>query len=267
LRPQPGQVASAANLRRLLAESEIVASHRFGDPRVQDAYSLRCAPQVVGAARDAVAFASGVASVELRSAIDNPMVLPDGRVESCGNFHGAPVGMACDFLAIAAAQVGAIAERRTDRLLDAGRSHGLPPFLAADPGVDSGLMIAGYTQAALVAENRRLAAPASVDSLPTSAMQEDHVSMGWGAARKLRVSVANLRRIVAVELTCAARGLDLRAPLTPAPATAAALSALRSRVPGPGPDRYMAPELAAVESMVQSGEVLAAVEAAIGPLT
>ncbi|MBV8217916.1 MAG: aromatic amino acid lyase, partial [Solirubrobacterales bacterium] len=131
LRPQPGQVASASNLRALLAGSSIVASHRYGDPRVQDAYSLRCAPQVIGAGRDALEFARGVASVELRSAIDNPMVLPDGRVESCGNFHGAPVGMACDFLAVAAAEVGAIAERRTDRLLDAARSHGLPPFLAA----------------------------------------------------------------------------------------------------------------------------------------
>jgi histidine ammonia-lyase len=266
LRPQPGQLAAASNLRRLLADSSIVASHRHGDPRVQDAYSLRCAPQVLGAARDAVAFAWGVASVELRSAIDNPMVLADGRVESCGNFHGAPVGMACDFLAIAAAQAGAIAERRTDRLLDAARSHGLPPFLAASPGVDSGMMIAGYTQAALVSENRRLAAPASVDSLPTSAMQEDHVSMGWGAARKLRQSVGNLARIVAVELACAARGLDLRAPLLPAPGTAAALSVLRSRVPGPGPDRWISPELAEVEELVRSGAVLAAVEEAVGPL-
>jgi histidine ammonia-lyase len=266
LRPQPGQVASGSNLRRLLDGSEIVASHRFGDPRVQDAYSLRCAPQVLGAARDAVAFAHGVASVELRSAIDNPMVLADGRVESCGNFHGAPVAMACDFLAIAAAQAGAIAERRTDRLLDATRSHGLPPFLAASPGVDSGMMIAGYTQAALVAENRRLAAPASVDSLPTSGMQEDHVSMGWGAARKLRLSVANLGRIVAVELACAARGLDLRTPLRPAAGTAAALRVLRSRVDGPGPDRWMSPELASVEELVRSGAVLAAVEEAIGPL-
>jgi histidine ammonia-lyase len=266
LRPQPGQVDSAWNLRALLAGSEIVASHRFGDPRVQDAYSLRCAPQVVGAARDVLAFARGVASVELRSAIDNPMVLPDGRVESCGNFHGAPVGLACDYLAIGAAEVGAIAERRTDRLLDASRSHGLPAFLAAEPGVDSGMMIAQYTQAAMVAENRRLAAPASVDSLPTSAMQEDHVSMGWGAARKLRLVVANLSRVVAVELCCAARGLDLRAPLAPAAGTAAALSVLRSRVPGPGPDRYLAPELAAVEALVRSGAVVDAVEAAIGPL-
>jgi len=266
LRPQPGQVASAGNLRALLAGSSIVASHRYGDPRVQDAYSLRCAPQVIGAGRDALEFARGVASVELRSAIDNPMVLVDGRVESCGNFHGAPVGMACDYLAIAAAEVGAIAERRTDRLLDAGRSHGLPPFLAANPGVDSGMMLAGYTQAALVAENRRLAAPASVDSLPTSAMQEDHVSMGWGAARKLRVAVGNLTRIVAVELTCAARALDLRAPLSPAPGTAAAVLAVRSRVAGPGPDRFLSPELSAVEELVRSGAVLDAVEAAIGPL-
>ena len=214
-----------------------------------------------------MAFARSVADVELRSAIDNPMVLPDGRVESCGNFHGAPVGMACDFLAVAAAEVGAIAERRTDRLLDAARSHGLPPFLAANPGVDSGMMLAGYTQAAIVAENRRLAAPASVDSLPTSAMQEDHVSMGWGAARKLRLSVANLCRIVAVELSCAARGLDLRAPLAPAPGTAAALSCVRTRAAGPGPDRFLSPELGAVEELVRSGAVLDAVEAAIGPLT
>ena len=182
LRPHPGQTTSAANLRALLAASEIVASHRHGDPRVQDAYSLRCAPQVAGAARDALAHARQVAGVELRSAIDNPMVLPDGRVESCGNFHGAPLALACDFLAIAAADVGAIAERRTDRLLDATRSHGLPPFLAQDPGVNSGLMLAHYAQAAMVADNRRLAAPAGVDSLPTSAMQEDHVSMGWSCS-------------------------------------------------------------------------------------
>jgi histidine ammonia-lyase len=266
LRPQPGQVDSAWNLRTLLSGSAIVASHRYGDPRVQDAYSLRCAPQVIGAARDALSYARGVASVELRSAIDNPMVLPDGRVESCGNFHGAPVGMACDVLAIGAAQVGAIAERRTDRLLDASRSHGLPPFLAADPGVDSGMMLAQYAQAAMVAENRRLAAPASVDSLPTSAMQEDHVSMGWGAARKLRVCVSNLTRIVAVELCCAARALDLRAPLAPAAGTAAARSCVRSRVPGPGPDRFLSPELASVEALVASGELLGAVESAVGPL-
>ena len=266
LRPHPGQQASAANLRVLLAGSPIVASHRHDDDRVQDAYSIRCTPQVHGAARDTLDFAAGVTNRELGSAIDNPMVLPDGRVESCGNFHGAPVALAADYLAIAAAEVGAIAERRIDRLLDPGRSHGLPPFLAEDPGVDSGLMIGQYTAAALCAENRRLAAPASVDSLPTSAMQEDHVSMGWGAARKLRRVVANLRRILAVEWVAAARGIELRAPLRPAAGTAAALGLLRSEVPGPGPDRWLSPELETAERMLASEALVTAVEAAAGPL-
>jgi histidine ammonia-lyase len=266
LRPQPGQQASAANLRRLLAGSPIIASHRENDPRVQDAYSLRCAPQVHGAARDTVAYAEAVADHELAAAIDNPVVLPDGRVESCGNFHGAPLGYACDFLAIAVADVGSMSERRTDRLLDATRSQGLPPFLAHEPGVDSGLMLAQYTQAAMVAESRRLASPASVDSLPTSAMQEDHVSLAWNAARKLRTSIRNLRRVVAVELVCAARALDLRSPMTPAPATGAALARLRRRVPGPGADRWLAPELAAADACIESGDLLEAVEDAVGPL-
>jgi histidine ammonia-lyase len=266
MRPQPGQAVSAANLTRLLDGSAIVASHRYDDPRVQDAYSLRCAPQVNGAARDTWTHAEAVAAAELRSAIDNPVVLPDGRVESCGNFHGAPVALACDFLAIAAAEVGAIAERRTDRMLDQARSFGLPPFLTEDAGVNSGLMLAQYTQAAMVAENRRLAVPASTDSLPTSAMQEDHVSMGWGGARKLRTVVENLGRILAVELVCAARALDLRAPLEPARGTAAALAALRAAVPGPGPDRWLAPELAGAELLVTSGAVVEAVEGEIGGL-
>lgn len=268
LRPQPGQAVSAANLRTILAGSPIVASHRYDDDRVQDAYSLRCAPMVTGAARDTVEHARRVADNELLSAIDNPMVLPDGRVESCGNFHGAPVGFACDFLAIAAAEVGAIAERRTDRLLDPTRSHGLPAFLTEDPGVNSGFMIAQYTQAAMVAENRRLAAPASVDSLPTSAMQEDHVSMGWGAARKLRTAVDNLTRILAIELTCAAHGLDLRAPLAPAAGTAAARDALRAAgIAGPGDDRYLSPDLRTAERLVRDGTVVAAVQDAVGALS
>ncbi|MBS1882985.1 MAG: histidine ammonia-lyase [Actinobacteria bacterium] len=266
LRPQPGQRASAANLRRLLADSEVVASHRHGDPRVQDAYSLRCAPQVAGAARDALGYAGGVADAELVAAIDNPMVLPDGRVESCGNFHGAPLGLACDLLSIAAADVGAITERRTDRLLDPVRSMNLPPFLAEDAGVNSGMMIAHYTQAAMVAENRRLAVPASADTLSTSASQEDHVSMAWGAARKLRQSLANLRRILAVEVACAVRALELREPLRPAPGTAAARDCLRGSVPGFGPDRWLSPELAAAEELVGSGALAAAVEAEIGGL-
>lgn len=266
LRPHPGQATSAAHLRSLLAGSAIVASHRHGDLRVQDAYSLRCAPQVIGAARDALGFVAGVVAGELAAAIDNPVVLADGQVCSVGNFHGAPLALAADLLAIAAADVASIAERRVDRLLDAHRSAGLPAFLAADPGVDSGLMIAQYTAAACVAEARRLALPASTDSIPTSAMQEDHVSMGWAAARKLRRSLEALARVLAIEAVTAARGLDLRAPLAPAGATAAVREALRARVGGPGPDRELGPELAAAVDLVRSGALLAAAESVTGPL-
>ena len=266
LRPHPGIGDSAANMLAVLAGSGIVASHRHGDTRVQDAYSLRCAPQVAGAVRDTLDHAALVAGRELAAAVDNPVVLPDGRVSSNGNFHGAPVAYVLDFLAIAAADCGSIAERRTDRLLDVSRSHGLPAFLADDPGVDSGLMIAQYTQAALVSESKRLAVPASVDSIPSSAMQEDHVSMGWSAARKLRTGVDNLARVLAVELVAAARGLDLRAPLVPSPATRAVRDALRETVPGPGPDRFLAPDLAAAEAFVRSGAVVAAAEPVVGPL-
>jgi histidine ammonia-lyase len=266
LRPHPGLATSAANMARLLAGSEIVASHRRGDPRVQDAYSLRCAPQVAGAARDTLAHAVAVAERELAAVIDNPVVLPDRRVESNGNFHGAPLGYACDFLAVVVADLGAMAERRLDRLLDPARSHGLPPFLAADPGVDSGMMIAQYTAADLVAECRRLAVPASADSIPTSAMQEDHVSMGWAAARKLRTALANLARILAVELVVASRALDLRRPLRPAPATAAVVARVREEVEGPGPDRFVARELVAAERLVRSGAAVDAAEQVIGAL-
>ncbi len=267
LRPHPGQAASADNLVRILADSGVVASHRGPDcHRVQDAYSLRCSPQVHGAARDTVDHAAVVAGRELDSAIDNPVVLDDGRVESNGNFHGAPVAFVLDFLAIAAADVASISERRTDRFLDKARSHGLPPFLADDPGVDSGHMIAQYTQAAIVSEMKRLAAPASVDSIPSSAMQEDHVSMGWSAARKLRRSVDGLTRVVAVELLTAARALDLRAPLKPSPATGAALALLRESVQGPGPDRHLTPEIEQAVELVRSGAIVAAVENKIGEL-
>ena len=234
LRPHPGQAVSASNMMRVLAGSRIVASHREGDSRVQDAYSMRCAPQVTGAARDTLSHARTVAERELASAIDNPVVLADGQVRSNGNFHGAPLAYVLDFLAIAVADVASISERRTDRLLDPARSHGLPPFLAADVGVDSGLMLAHYAQASLVSQCKRLAVPASVDSLPTSAMQEDHVSMGWDAARKLRVALGHLTDVLAVELVAAARAIELRAPLVPAPATAAAIGCLRELVPGPG---------------------------------
>jgi histidine ammonia-lyase len=205
-----------------------------------------------------------VASRELAAAIDNPVVTPDGRVESNGNFHGAPVGYVLDFLAIAVADVAGMSERRTDRFLDRARSNGLPPFLAAEPGVDSGLMIAQYTAAGIVSELKRLAAPASVDSIPSSAMQEDHVSMGWAAARKLRRALDGLARVLAVELLTAAHALDLRAPLRPAAATAAVRDALRAAgVAGPGPDRFLAPDLEAVTGLVRDGAVLAAAQSAL----
>jgi histidine ammonia-lyase len=269
LRPHPGQADAAANLVALLAESGVVASHRGPDcNRVQDAYSLRCSPQVHGAARDTVEYAATVAGRELASAVDNPVVLPEeGRLESNGNFHGAPVAYVLDFLAIVAADVASISERRTDRFLDKARNHGLPPFLADDPGVDSGHMIAQYTQAAIVSEMKRLAAPASVDSIPSSAMQEDHVSMGWSAARKLRRSVDGLTRVVAIEVLTAARALDLRAPLTPSPATGAVVRLLRDAgIAGPGPDRHLSPEIEATVSLVHTGAVLEAAQSVIGDL-
>jgi histidine ammonia-lyase len=276
LRPQAGQGFSAANMRALLAGSAIVASHRGPeDPRVQDAYSLRCAPAVTGGARDTVAHAGVVAERELAAVIDNPVIVggaDEVRLASNGNFHGAPLGYVLDFLAIVAADVASMAERRTDRFLDPARSHGLPAFLADDPGVDSGLMIAQYTQAALVSELKRLAVPASVDSIPSSAMQEDHVSMGWSAARKLRRAVDALARVLAIELVTAARGIELRAPLGPAPATAAVIHALRAGVDGrpgvagPGPDRFLAPEIAAACDMVCAGQVVAAAQTITGPL-
>ena len=262
LRPHPGQAVSAANLRMLLSGSGVMASHRGPEcTRVQDAYSLRCAPQVHGAARDTIAHAAAVAGRELAAAIDNPVITPDGRVESNGNFHGAPVGYVLDFLAIAAADVAGMSERRTDRFLDVARSNGLPAFLADAPGLDSGHMIAQYTAAGIVSELKRLAVPASVDTIPSSAMQEDHVSMGWAAARKLRRAIDGLTRVLAIEILTAARALDLRAPLRPARATAAVRDAVRAAgVDGPGPDRYLAPEIEAVVGLVADGALLRATD-------
>lgn len=267
IRPHPGQIQSAANLRLLLQGSPLLASHRSSHHLVQDPYSIRCAPQVVGAARDTAGFAAQVAERELRSAVDNPVVLPDGRLESTGNFHGEPLAFACDFLAIAAAEVAAIAERRVDRLLDPARSSGLPAFLAPEAGVNSGLMIAQYTAAAIVAENRRLAQPASVDSIPTSGMQEDHVSMGWGAARKLRRVITNLSRVLAVELLTASRALELRSPLAPSPGDAAVAELVRQLGGGAGPDRFLSPELEAVAAAVRTGEILHRAESVVGSLS
>ena len=256
LRPQEGQAISAANLRAFLADSPMVASHAGPeDGRVQDAYSLRCAPQVHGAARDTMAHAATIASRELASVIDNPVITLDGRIQSNGNFHGAPVAAVLDFLAISVADVASVSERRTDRALDPARSHGLPPFLAAEIGVDSGLMIAQYAAAGIVSELKRLAVPASVDSIPSSAMQEDHVSMGWAAARKLRRAIDGLARVLAIEILTGTRALDLRAPLQPGPATGAVRELVRGAAAGPGPDRFLSPEIQAVTELVLAGEI------------
>jgi histidine ammonia-lyase len=256
LRPHPGQIASAKNLTALLANSPIVNEHLDDSSQVQDAYSLRCAPQVHGAARDTFNYAIGVADIELAASIDNPSVLDDGSLASNGNFHGAPVGYVLDFLAIVIADVASMSERRTDRLLDVNRSYGLPPFLAHEAGVDSGLMIAQYAQAALVTEMKRLASPASVDSIPSSGMQEDHVSMGWHAARKLRRSLEAFRDVVAIELLAASRALAIREPLMPSPVTAAVSGRVNALSGGPGHDRWLSPEIAAVSELVASRELL-----------
>ncbi len=256
LRPHPGQRVSAAHLASLSAASPMIHSHADDPTQVQDAYSLRCAPQVHGAARDTTAHAIRVAEIELASAIDNPSVLADGRLVSNGNFHGAPVGYVLDFLAIVLADVASMSERRTDRLLDPDRNFGLPPFLAHEAGVNSGLMIAQYTQAAVVSEMKRLAAPASVDSIPSSGMQEDHVSMGWHAARKLRRAVEAGRDVLAIELVAGARAMALRAPLEPSPVIGAVVARVNAATGGPGHDRWLAPELAAVGELVRNGELL-----------
>src|SRR6266545_2865470 len=247
LRPHPGQRDSAANLRRLLADSPLLASHRHSDHAIQDAYSLRCAPQVHGASRDVIAFASG-------------------EVVSVGNFHGEPLAFALDFLAVALAELADVSERRVDRLLDPALNHDLPPFLTPDPGLNSGLMLTQYTAAALVSECKVLAHPASVDSIPTSGNQEDHVSMGWTAGLKLRRVVDNVRRVLAIEALCAAQAIGLRGPLEPGPAVAAALARLRAEVPALDRDRYLAPDLAAVEAQVAGGDLVAAAERVTGPL-
>jgi histidine ammonia-lyase len=267
LRPHPGQLASAANLRAMLAGSPILASHRHSDHAIQDAYSLRCAPQVHGACRDVIAFARQVAERELGSVTDNPVVFAStDEVISVGNFHGEPLAFVLDFLAIALTELADISERRVDRLLDPALNHDLPPFLARDPGLNSGLMLTQYTAAALVADCKVLAHPASVDSIPTSGNQEDHVSMGWTAGLKLRRVTANVRRALAIEALCAAQAVDLRGPLRPGAAVAAVLDRVRDQVPALDEDRYLAPDLAALERLVADGTLVAAAEEVVGPL-
>lgn len=255
LRPHAGQRRSAARIHGLLERSEIVASHAEDmEHAVQDAYSLRCAPQVHGAVRDVLDFARRTFSIEAGSVVDNPIVFPDdGSVVSGGNFHGQPLAFALDFLAIAVAELGSISERRTDRLLDPSRSRGLTPFLATEAGLDSGLMLAQYTAAALVAENRVASHPASVDSVPTSGLQEDHVSMGFGAALKLAEVLVRTRLILAVELVCAAQGIDQRSPLRPAPGTGAMHDAVRTVVATLGEDRPVGPDVERVAGLIADG--------------
>lgn len=266
VRPHPGQTASASNLRRLLADSAIAASHRDSPHLLQDAYSLRCAPQVHGATRDALAYAGEVLSIEINSVSDNPIVFDDGDVVSGGNFHGQPVATALDALTIATVPMASISERRLYRLLDHTTSNGLPPFLVRDSGLNSGFMLAQYTAASLVSECKVLAHPASVDSIPSSAGQEDHVSMGMTAARHLREVVADAEIVLAFEALAAAQALDLRSPLSCAAGTGAARSRIRERVAFLDVDRELRPDLDEVLAMVRDGSIVAAAEAAVGPL-
>jgi histidine ammonia-lyase len=256
-RPHPGQVAAAAHLRELLRDSEIWASHRSdSEHKVQDAYSLRCMPQVHGAARDALAELERVLAIEMNSATDNPLVFPSGEVISGGNFHGEPLALVLDHASVAVAELASISERRTARLVDAHLS-GLPAFLTEQPGVQSGLMIAHYTAAALVNELQTLVHPASADTIPTSANQEDHVSMGATAALHLREIVDRAEHVLAIEALCAAQGLDFRAPLRPGAGVAAAHAAVRRIVPHLDDDRPPSPDIAAVRELVHAGDLLA----------
>jgi histidine ammonia-lyase len=267
LRPHPGQVASAANLRTLLAGSPILASHRASPHLVQDAYSMRCAPQVHGAARDALRYARDVLAIEANAVSDNPIVLPDDdEVRSGGNFHGQPVATALDALALATVPLASIAERRLYRLLDPKLSNGLPAFLVADGGLNSGFMLAQYTAASLVSESKSLAHPASVDSITSSAGQEDHVSMGMTAARHARGVVANAETVLALEAIAAAQALDLRAPLEPAPATRAVRDRIRADVAFLEADRELGPDIRGTVALVRTGSLVEAARGVVGEL-
>jgi histidine ammonia-lyase len=258
LRPHPGQTASAANLRRLLADSPIRESHRDSPHLVQDAYSLRCTPQVHGASRDTAAHVGRVLAIEANAVSDNPIVLDDGDVRSGGNFHGMPVAVALDALALSLVSLASISDRRLYRLLDATRSNGLPPFLVPESGLNSGFMLVQYTAASLVSECKSLAHPASVDSIPSSAGQEDHVSMGMTAARHARAVVDNAEVVLALEALGAAQALDLRSPLQAGPATRAAHDAIRERVSFVEHDRELGPDIAAAIELVRGGALAAA---------
>jgi histidine ammonia-lyase len=271
LRPHPGQATSASNLRRLLADSPIRESHRDSSHLVQDAYSLRCAPQVHGATRDVVGYASGVLLIEAGSVSDNPIVLPDGdegagEVRSGGNFHGMPVAIAMDALAAATVPLASISERRLYRLTDPKMSNGLPAFLVHGSGLNSGFMLVQYTAASLVSESKSLAHPASVDSIPSSAGQEDHVSMGMTSARHAREIVTNAEIVLALEALAATQALDLRAPLKPGPATREVHDTIRAIVPFFEADREFGPDIADAVALVREGALIAAAESVTGAL-
>jgi histidine ammonia-lyase len=266
LRPLRGQGASAANVVRLLEESAIIESHRWCD-KVQDAYSLRCAPQVHGASRDLIDYVDYTVSTELNSATDNPLVLVDEEeLVSNGNFHGQPLAFALDVLAMAVAELANISERRIERLVNPSLSEGLPPFLTTDGGLNSGFMIPQYVAASLVSENKVLAHPASVDSIPTSAGQEDHVSMGNAAALKAWQVLANVERALAIELLAGAQAVEFLAPLEPGRGVRATRAFVRSVSPRLGDDRPLAGEIEAMAAAIRDGSLVGTVEAAVGEL-
>ena len=251
IRPHPGQLDSAANLRGLLAGSGLMASHRDSRHAVQDAYCLRCAPQVHGAVRDVLDYARRVIDTELGAVVDNPVIVPDGEVMTTGNFHGEPLAFAADMLGMAVSELASISERRVDRMLDPAFSRGLPPFLAPDAGTNSGYMLAQYTAASLVSENKVLAHPSSVDTIPTSGKQEDHVSMGWTGVRKLREMVQNVRTCLAVEILCAAQGVGMRSDIAaPSAPIAAVHSLIRDNVPRMDIDREVSEQIAAIDGLL-----------------
>ncbi len=252
-RGQNGQAESAALLRTLLANSEVRESHRFGDPRVQDAYALRCVPQVHGPALDTLRFVNGIITRELNAATDNPLVLESGELLSGGNFHGQAVGMSSDFLAIISANLAVVAERRIDRLVHPDLNQGLPPFLAAEPGLESGHMMSQVTAAALASENKQLAHPASVDSIPTDGNKEDIVPMAMGAATKLRRSVRNLRHVLAIELLTAAEALEHRRPLKSSAAVEQAHAIVRQYVAKAAGDRPPSPDIIRLGNAIAAG--------------
>ena len=258
LRHNLGPRVVAANLRKLLERSEIVRSHRHSEHLVQDAYSLRCIPQVHGAYRDGLSYVEATLRAELGSAIDNPTVLPSGEVISGGNFHGEALGLALDHLTLCLTGFATISERRTARLVDADLNNGLPAFLTPDPGLRSGFMLAHYTAASLASENRSLCFPASSDSIPTSAGQEDHVSMGMTAARRAAAALANTQRVIAIEALAASQALELRAPLTPSPATSAVLRVVRRHSPMLDEDRPLASDIETIRGLISSGALVTA---------